>query len=126
MTAPGFSITGIDRSDYMAIDMPRAIAFYRDVLSLEPESSNPEGTVVEYGLPDGSTFGLWTGDDATPVTPFQPGNGVMFGVDDLAAAEAALTARGIEIIVKHDTPFCTFVLIHDSEGNTVTLHKRKR
>jgi predicted enzyme related to lactoylglutathione lyase len=116
MTAPGFSITGIDRSDYMAIDMPRAIAFYRDVLSLEPESSNPEGTVVEYGL---------TGDDATPVTPFQPGNGVMFGVDDLAAAEAALTARGIEIIVKHDTPFCTFVLIHDSEGNTVTLHKRK-
>ncbi len=31
-----FRITGMDLSGYMVEDAPRAIAFYRDVLGLEP------------------------------------------------------------------------------------------
>jgi len=31
-----FTITGMDLSGYMVKDAPRAIAFYRDVLGLEP------------------------------------------------------------------------------------------
>ena len=118
-----FNITGIDRSDYMAQDPARAIAFYRDVLGLELESLAPDASGGEFALADGSTFGLWVGSD--DVMPFQPSNGVLFAVDDLDAAVAALEAQGIPIITRLETPICHMALIHDTEGNVVTLHKRK-
>ena len=92
-----FSITGIDRSDYMVKNLARAIEFYRDVLGLEPEpgATNDQGT--EYWLADGSTFGLWVGDD---VTAFAPGNSVLFAVDDLDEAVATMKARGITILLE--------------------------
>jgi predicted enzyme related to lactoylglutathione lyase len=117
-----FRITGIDRSDYMARDPRRAIAFYRDVLGLELQSLAPDNAGGEFELPDGSTFGLWVGDDGMP---FQPSNGVLFAVDDLEAAVSALEARGIAVITRMETPVCHMALINDSEGNIVTLHKRK-
>ncbi len=52
-----FTITGMDLSGYMVKDAPRAIAFYRDVLGVEPVTVYPDG--AEYELPDGATFGLW-------------------------------------------------------------------
>jgi uncharacterized glyoxalase superfamily protein PhnB len=118
-----FTITGIDRSDYMAKDPARAIAFYRDVLGLELQSLAPDNSSGEFELPDGSTFGLWVGSDA--VMPFQPSNGVLFAVDDLEAAVSALEARGIAIITRLETPVCFMALINDTEGNVITLHKRK-
>jgi predicted enzyme related to lactoylglutathione lyase len=121
-THRSFKITGIDRSDYMAKDPARAIAFYRDVLGLELQSLAPDNTGGEFELSDGSTFGLWAGD---AVMPFQPSNGVLFAVDDLEAAVSALEARGIAIVTRLETPVCFMALIHDTEGNIVTLHKRK-
>lgn len=121
--ARSFHITGIDRSDYMVKDPARAIAFYRDVLGLELQSLAPEGKGGEFELADGSTFGLWLGTDFD--VPFQPSNGVLFAVNDLDAAIANLEARGIAIITRLESPFCRMALIHDSEGNVVTLHKRK-
>ena len=121
-TERSFIITGIDRSDYMAKDPARAIAFYRDVLGLELQSLAPDNGGGEFELSDGSTFGLWMGDAAMP---FQPSNGVLFAVDDLEAAVSALEARGIAIIARLETPVCFMALIHDTEGNVVTLHKRK-
>jgi predicted enzyme related to lactoylglutathione lyase len=117
-----FAITGIDRSDYMVTDLARAIAFYRDVLGLEPASGSVAEQGVEYELHDGSTFGLWVGGDEQP---FAPGNGVMFAVDDLDAALAELQARGLPIIVQRETRVCRYALIYDSEGNVVNLHRRK-
>jgi predicted enzyme related to lactoylglutathione lyase len=117
-----FSITGIDRSDYMVKNLARAIEFYRDVLGLEPEPGATTDQGTEYWLADGSTFGLWIGDD---VIPFQPGNSVLFAVDELDEAVAAMKARGTPILLERETPFCNFASINDSEGNTVTLHKRK-
>ena len=118
-----FRITGIDRSDYMAKDPARAIAFYRDVLGLELQSLAPDNDGGEFELPDGSTFGLWVGSDAT--TPFQPSNGVLFAVDDLEAAVSTLEIRGIKVVTRFETPVCSMALINDSEGNIVTLHKRR-
>jgi predicted enzyme related to lactoylglutathione lyase len=116
-----FSVTGIDRSDYMVNDMLRAIAFYRDVLGLEPlEGAGEEG--AEFELPDGAIFGLWNGKDNVP---FQPGNGVMFGVTDFEAAVASVEARGIPIVSNFETPQCFIATFHDSEGNIVNVHKRK-
>jgi len=52
-----FHITGMDLSGYMVKDASRAIAFYRDVLGLEPVTVYPDNRGAEYELPDGTTFG---------------------------------------------------------------------
>lgn len=116
-------IRGIDLSGYMVKDAARAIAFYRDALELEPSYVYAEGRGAEYELPDGTTFGLWGGGGG--VMPFQPSNGILFAVADLDAAVATLESRGIPIVTELETPFCRMAMIHDTEGNSVFLHKRK-
>ena len=123
MNQQPFKITGMDLSGYMVKDAPRAIAFYRDVLGLEPVLVYPGDRGAEYELSDGTTFGLWGGGGN--VMPFQPSNGILFAVDDLDAAVAAVKARGIPVVMQHETPVCFLAMIHDTEGNIVTLHKRK-
>jgi uncharacterized protein YndB with AHSA1/START domain/predicted enzyme related to lactoylglutathione lyase len=118
----GFTITGMDLSGFMVKDAPRAIAFYRDVLGLEPVTVYSGDRGAEYVLPDGSDFGLWGGGG--PI-PFQPSNGILFAVDDLDAAVAALKARGIPILMQNETPNCFMASIADPEGNSIFLHKRK-
>ena len=54
-------ITGMDQSGYMVKDATRTIAFYRDVLGLEPVTVYPDNRGAEYVLADGTTFGLWGG-----------------------------------------------------------------
>jgi predicted enzyme related to lactoylglutathione lyase len=118
-----FQITGMDFSGYMVKEAPRAIAFYRDVLGLEPVLLYPEDRGAEYELADGTTFGLWGAGGR--VMPFQPSNGILFAVDDLDAAVAAVKARGIPVLTEIETPNCRMAMINDTEGNIVTLHKRK-
>jgi predicted enzyme related to lactoylglutathione lyase len=123
MSKSQFKVTGLDLSGYMVKDAPRAIGFYRDVLGLEPTMVYPEDRGAEYELPDGTTFGLWGGGGR--VMPFQPSNGILFAVDDLGAAVAAVKARGIPVLMEHETPVCSMAMISDTEGNMLTLHKRK-
>ncbi|GAC1501777.1 MAG: hypothetical protein NVS1B14_06320 [Vulcanimicrobiaceae bacterium] len=118
-----FTITGMDLSGYMVKDAARAIAFYRDVLGLEPVKVYPEGRGAEYELADGSTFGLFGGGGN--VMPFQPGNGILFAVDDLEKAVSSLKERRIDILMERETPVCNMAVIADSEGNSIFLHKRK-
>ncbi|MDQ2871593.1 MAG: VOC family protein [Candidatus Eremiobacteraeota bacterium] len=123
MTATQLGISGIDFSGYMVKDAKRAIAFYRDVLGLEPSRVYPEDRGAEYDLPDGNTFGLWGG--AGDVLPFQPSNGILLAVDDLDAAVATVKERGATIVMETETPNCRMAMVKDTEGNTITLHKRK-
>lgn len=123
MSRPAIHIKGMDLSGYMVKDAPRAIAWYRDVLGVEPARVYSEDRGAEYDLPDGTTFGLWGGGGR--VMPFQPSNGILFTVDDFEGAVAALKARGIPIVMQNETPACFMVMINDTEGNLVVLHKRK-
>ena len=123
MSQQPISVTGMDLSGYMVKDATRAIAFYRDVLGFEPSKVYPDNRGAEYELPDGTTFGLWGGGGR--VMPFQPSNGILFAVEDFDAAVATLKARGIPIIMQTETPVCFMAMINDTEGNIVTLHKRK-
>lgn len=116
-------LRGIDLSGYMVQDAKRAIAFYRDVFGLVPAMIYPEDRGAEFELPDGSTFGLWGGGGK--VMPFQPSNGILFAVEDLDASIAALNERGVPLIYQNETPLCRLAMIHDSEGNIITLHQRK-
>lgn len=118
-----FRITGMDFSGYMVKDAARAIDFYREVLRLEPVMVYPDNRGAEYELADGTTFGLWGGGGK--VMPFQPSNGILFAVDDLEAAVDAVKARGIPVVMETETPVCRMAMINDTEGNTITLHKRK-
>ncbi len=121
---PKVAIDGIDLSGFMVKDTQRAMAFYRDVLGLEPALVYPENRGAEYELPDGSTFGLW-GGGAQSAMPFQPSNGVLFAVRDFDAALAAVKAHGIPIAMLLDLPTCRMAAVPDPEGNTVMLHERK-
>lgn len=123
MNATHIGIRGIDLSGYMVKDAPRAIAFYRDVLGLEPSIVYPEDRGAEYELPDGTTFGLWGGGGK--VMPFQPSNGILFAVDDLDGAIETVKARGIDNRMQTETPSCRMAMFADSEGNSVFLHQRK-
>lgn len=123
MNQRAFTITGMDLSGYMVKDAPRAIAFYREVLGMEPVLTYPDDRGAEYELADGTTFGLWGGGGA--VMPFQPSNGILFAVDDFEAAVSAVKSRGVPVMIQHETPNCFMAMIHDTEGNVVTLHKRK-
>src|SRR5215469_9191498 len=109
-----FTVTGLDMSGYMVKDTKRAIEFYRDVLGLEPVMVYPDNRGAEYELSDGTTFGLWGGGGA--VMPFQPSNGILFAVDDLDAAVAAIKARGITVIMERETSNCLMAMINDTEG----------
>jgi predicted enzyme related to lactoylglutathione lyase len=122
-TATTFRVKGIDLSGYMCQDGARAIAFYRDVLGLEPARVYPDNRGAEYELPDGTTFGLWGGGGK--VMPFQPSNGILFAVDDLDAAVEAVKAKGVTIAMQNETPNCRMAMFSDSEGNSVFLHQRK-
>ncbi len=119
-----FAVTGIDLSGYMVKDAPRAIAFYRDVLGLEPSRVYSDDRGAEYDFPDGTTFGLWGGGDASGV-PFQPSNGILFTVADLDKATASLREHSIPIVAEFETPNCRMAAVNDTEGNTVFLHQRK-
>lgn len=98
--------SGIDLSGYMVKDAERAMAFYRDILGLEPARIYPENRGCEYDFPDGASFGL------------------SFAVDDLEAAQTFLNERGIPVLWQTQTPNCRMLMIRDTEGNSVFLHKR--
>jgi predicted enzyme related to lactoylglutathione lyase len=117
------TLTGMDLSGYMVRDAKRAIAFYRELFGLEPTLIYPDDRGAEFDLPDGTTFGLWGGGGK--VMPFQPSNGILFGVADLDAALATLAERGIAVFYQTETPMCRMAMINDTEGNTITLHSRK-
>jgi predicted enzyme related to lactoylglutathione lyase len=118
------AVTGMDLSGYMVKDAARAIAFYQDIFGLQTTAIYPDGRGAEFDLPDGSTFGLWGGGGK--VMPFQPGNGILFAVDDFDGALAKLAGRAIPVIYQTETPACRMAMINDTEGNIITLHARKR
>ena len=121
-TERAFQVTGIDMNGYMVKDTGRALAFYRDVLGLEPTTIYPEGRGAEFEFGDGSTFGLWNPGDTMP---FQAGSGVMFAVDDFDAAVRHAKERGSAVFMEHETPVCFMAAVEDSEGNRFIMHRRK-
>jgi predicted enzyme related to lactoylglutathione lyase len=64
------------------------------------------------------------GDERTS-GPFQPSNGILFAVDEVEAAAAAVEARGTPVVMEREAPVWFLAMINDTEGNTVTFHQRK-
>ena len=92
MTAVG-SFAGLSRIGQIAVvvhDVPRAVAFYRDTLGMRFLFDAPPkmaffdcgGIRLMLSLPEGAAFD-------------HPGSIIYYGVEDIHAAAAALTARGV-------------------------------
>jgi len=113
-------VTGIAFTMYPVTDMPRAVAFYSDVLGLKKAGLELEYW-VEFDLA-GSTFGLGSFEQVG-----KPGTAqsVSLEVDDMAAFRKKLADHGVESTDPFETPVCWISTLHDPDGNTVYLHQSK-
>jgi len=110
-----------------ATDLPRAVAFYRDVLGVRHLfDAGPELSFFDCG---GVRLML-----SRPESPEfdHPGSVLYFRVDDIQAAYRALAGRGATFI---DAPHLVarlpdhelwMTFLHDSEGNTLALMSEVR
>jgi predicted enzyme related to lactoylglutathione lyase len=114
-------VNGLDASYYYAKDFDRAVSFYSTMIGRPPPMLIPD-TFAEWEFKGGEAFGLYKSAD------YQHCDGVMFAVDDVAAAVAELRARGVRFAgdgAIEETPACHMAFGTDSEGNGFILHKRK-
>lgn len=118
--ANAIAITGIDLSAYMTNDPQRSIAFYRDVLGLTPTELDDQGRGAEFTLADGTTFGVWKGEEDQ-----KPGGCMMFAVADARAAVEAFRKRGAQLTDIMESPVCYMSIGQDPDGNAFIIHQRK-
>ncbi|MGH7737193.1 MAG: VOC family protein [Candidatus Tyrphobacter sp.] len=107
---------------YSVRDVPKAIAFYRDVVGLRPgELFGEHWAEFDAGS---TTFGIGNGE----TLGFMPGksNGVMFEVDDVAAGRERLLRGGAaDVSELNEFPNCRSCFASDPEGNRFGLHERR-
>jgi predicted enzyme related to lactoylglutathione lyase len=107
---------------YSVRDIPRATAFYRDVVGLRPGNVFGDHW-AEFDI--GTTaFGVGNGEPLG----FIPGqsNGAMFEVDDIDAARQGLIAGGAGDVseINEFPSSCRSCFASDPEGNRFGLHQR--
>jgi predicted enzyme related to lactoylglutathione lyase len=124
MNGTSVRTTGIDAHHYLAKDLARATAFYRDVLGLRPSSDSKWDHGTEFELGDGSTFGIF----AMPDGSWYPCGGVMFAVTGIEAAAKRLRDAGVQFFTNGvlETPACRVAWCQDPEGNNFAIHERKK
>jgi predicted enzyme related to lactoylglutathione lyase len=123
-TAP-VTVTGVDFVVLMTEDLDAARAFYGDVLGLECSAlwreSDPVGAEFETGnltlaLVDAARIGMTFAPSVGPVA---------LHVEDVAAARAALEARGVAFRADTmDSGVCHMAHFRDPDGNVLMLHSR--
>ena len=106
---------------YSVRDVPRAIAFYRDLVGLEPgETFGDHWAEFNVGP---TAFGVGNGESLG----FIPGTstGAAFEVDDIAGMRERLKQHNVPVSELQQFPSCSAVFVTDPEGNRFSLHQRK-
>lgn len=117
-------VTEIAFSCYAVTDMPRARAFYENVLGLTPGTvTNTEhGNWVEYEI-GAHTLALGS---AAGWKPSPDGCSVALEVADFDATIEELRAADVKFRIEPmPTPVCHMAMIFDPDGNSLCIHKRK-
>jgi predicted enzyme related to lactoylglutathione lyase len=106
---------------YSVADVPRSVAFYRDVVGLKPGQSFGEHW-VEFDVGH-TTFGVGNGEKIG----IPPGSqhGAAFEVDDAAAMRESLKAKGVKVSDLNESPVCFSCFVTDPDGNRFALHQSK-
>jgi predicted enzyme related to lactoylglutathione lyase len=107
---------------YSVKDVPRAIAFYRDLIGLKPSDSMFGEQWAEFDV-GATTFGIGNGESIgiTPGSQFS----AAFEVDDIANMRERLKAKGVKVTELFDGPVCMSCYVTDPDGNRFALHTRK-
>lgn len=109
---------------YPVEDMDRAVAFYENVLGLVKTMDHTAdgGRWVEFDIGSGTlSLGLMEGWNPSP-----QGGTAGLEVDDFERATEEVRAAGVTITMgPFETSVCHMLMIQDSEGNPLILHKRK-
>ena len=111
----------VEQVDFVSVptrDVPRAVAWYRDVLGLAA-SEYSDGEVETPNV----TLGFWNpdadGEEFVPNTA-----GIALRVADVEAAVEEVRAAGAEVIGIQDSGVCHMGFVKDPDGNVLILHKR--
>jgi predicted enzyme related to lactoylglutathione lyase len=106
---------------YSVADVPRSVAFYRDVVGLATTDVSSDVWAEFAAGP--ATFGVGRGEalGITPGTQFS----VIFEVEDLLAMRERLARQGVDVTDVHETPVCRVFFATDPDGNRFGLHQRK-
>ncbi len=121
MTATLGGLSRLQQISMRAVDVPRATAFYRDVLGLKFLFDAPPG--LAFFDCGGVRLMLASGEGEID----HPGSVLYFAVDDIHAMRAALGARGVNfvrephLIAKLPDREVWMAFFQDSEGNTLAL-----
>ena len=111
----------VEQVDFVTVptrDLPRAVAFYRDVLGL-PESEYSNGELEASNV----TIGFWAPE--ADGEQFEPNPaGIAFRVEDVEAAVEEFRAAGGEVVGVTDSGVCHMGVVKDLDGNVVILHRR--
>ncbi|MBA3366375.1 MAG: VOC family protein [Actinobacteria bacterium] len=114
----------VERVDFVSLltqDIRRAKDFFGRTLGLELETEGPDDMEFRAGQVTLDIF-----NPASQGQPFAPSlGGVAFRVPDVAAARAALEAKGVEFRGETlDTGECHMAFFCDPDGNALMLHRR--
>jgi predicted enzyme related to lactoylglutathione lyase len=111
---------------YPVTDMARARKFYEEVLGLKPTMLVGEAGGMQWTEYDVASGTLSLGAGAPDWKPRSDGCSVGLEMEDFDAAIEHLKANSVKFKMDpFDTPVCRMAFIHDSEGNTICIHKRK-
>lgn len=118
-------IKGVDFIMYNVSDLNKSIAFYRDILGLEP-FGEPGESWAEFQVGN-VTLDLGTFDnDAISQGGSIGGASVGLAVDDVKKTVKELKGKGVKILYEfYETPVCFGATIADPDGNKIHFHKRK-
>ena len=106
---------------YSVKDVPRAVAFYRDVVGLTPGDlasdhwAEFDVGATTFGIGNGESIGIPVGSQASAA----------FEVDDVVAMRERMTAQGVQATEIWDSPSCWAFFATDPDGNRFALHQRK-
>jgi catechol 2,3-dioxygenase-like lactoylglutathione lyase family enzyme len=111
----------VEQVDFVSVptrDVPRAVAWYRDVLGL----SESEYSAGEIEAPN-VTLGFWS-PEAEGEQFVANEAGIAFRVGDVHAAVEEARAAGAEVVGIEDTGVCLMGFVKDPDGNVLILHRR--
>lgn len=109
---------------YSVTYMPRARAFYENVLGLTPTSvvEQGDGKWVEYEF---GPYALAIAS-SSEFRPSPDGCTAALEVEDFDDAIAFLRLNKVKFRTEpFNTPACQMAMIYDPDGNTICIHKRK-
>ncbi len=108
-------------------DVDRAKAFYAEQVGFNVDHDHQvhEGLRFVQLTPPGSACSIAIGSGLTEMPPGSQ-RGLQMVVEDVAAARAELTGRGVDVTEVDVLPWGSFVFFRDPDGNAWTLQQLPR